>query len=290
MTEAQLYSKLSQEFKGAKIIKLESMVKKIVLISKVRVSKDRKCLNYDEISLNNIDERGIVFIPKNTKKQLPANCSILEKQSLKYGDLVLNRRTTQMKVGFIDKSNNYRQVIVGNNSMIRITFDCNTQINRARFIQLYLQLPFVLEHLNNLSDFSIKNREIRKLTKLKYTVRLKRKLTLRDYQFHFNEFFEIHPIRLLSSILLRKLPIPEFLDIAQTTSLSEKLYPKMDAIAEAKSIRNTIEELINKLEEDKLALATKCFTKYDESASIHMDIDRTKKLLEIKNMVKKLDI
>lgn len=144
-----LLSRLTQDFGSAKVVTLADITRKIAIISKVRVTKNRTFKEYDEISLNNIDEYGVVYIIADAKEQDGASPTAIKTQSLKYGDLVLNQRTSKMKVGFIDKAQKYKQAIVGNNSMIRVEFE-DGQIDTARYVQLYLQLPYVLEYLNTL--------------------------------------------------------------------------------------------------------------------------------------------
>lgn len=217
MTKDQLLKKLSKEFNGANIVTLKDLTKKIAIVSKVRIGdkKKRDCSDYDEISLYNIDDYGVVYVPENIKESEPANYTSVVNQTLNYGDLVLNQRTTKMKVGFIGKEETYKRRIVANNSMIRIQFPKNN-IDTSRFVQLYLQLPYVVEYLNALPSSSKSDRKI------------------------------------LSSMQLLELPIPEYIEDEQHVSLSEILYPKMELLKEAKEIRLMAEKLIEKYEASKM--------------------------------------
>ncbi len=214
MTKKQLLQKLSDEFNGVKIVKLKDITEKTTIIAKVRVREKRTFTNYDEISLNNIDEYGEVFIPDDTKQQEAANTVAIEAQALRYGDLVLNQRTAKMKVGFIGKHDKYKRVIVGNNSMIKIRFKYN-DIDTARFVQLYLQLPYVLEYLNALPICTQASKSSR---------------------------------RIINSEQIRELPIPEYIESKQLISLSEVLYPKMELISLAKKMRDNAQAFIEKYE------------------------------------------
>ncbi|MCD6433866.1 MAG: hypothetical protein J7L21_07475 [Sulfurimonas sp.] len=248
MTQKQLSKKLEKEFKDTKIVKLKDITKKIAIVSKVRVTKRRECTNYDEISLNHIDDYGVVYIPDGFVNQGPASLTAINAQALHYGDLVLNQRTAKMKVGFIGK--NYKKVIVGNNSMIRVQF-YNDSIDTARFVQLYLQLPYVLEYLNEQAGSSIASGVFSKLQKLRFTNK-NINLTLLDYQYHYSEFFRKPNRKILSSAQLGELPIPRYTDKEQLVSLSEVLYPKMQLIAQAKKMRDDAQKLIEKYEAKRL--------------------------------------
>lgn len=219
MTKEQLLQKLSQEFNSANIVILRDLTKKIAIISKVRIGdkKKRDYTEYDEISLYNIDPYGVVYIPEDAKRPEPANYTSVVNQTLRYGDLVLNQRTSKMKVGFIGKEESYQRRIVGNNSMIRIQFH-NRSIDTARFVQLYLQLPYVLEYLNALPSCSKSDRKI------------------------------------LSSTQLQELPIPEYIEKEQLISLSEVLYPKMELLRQAREMKEIAEGLIEKYEAAKMGL------------------------------------
>ncbi|MEA2016829.1 MAG: hypothetical protein U9N59_00145 [Campylobacterota bacterium] len=211
--EEKFDNALKDMFKQTKVVKLKDITKKIAIISKVRVSNTREFEDYDEISLNNIDDYGEVFIPDNTVQKESASVSAIEAQSLNYGDLVLNQRTSKMKVGFIGRE--YDRVIVGNNSMIRIQFNDN-DIDTARFVQLYLQLDFVQEYLHSITKCSK------------------------------------GPRKILSSAQLQELAIPEYIEKQQLISLSEVLYPRMKLLSLAWQMREDALKLIKKYDSRKI--------------------------------------
>jgi len=269
MTQKQLSKKLAKEFKSTKIVKLKDITKKIAIVSKVRVTKKRECTNYDEISLNHIDEYGVVYIPDGFINQGPASLTAINAQALHYGDLVLNQRTAKMKVGFIGK--NYKKTIIGNNSMIRVQFN-NDSIDTARFVQLYLQLPYVLEYLNEQAGGSIASGVLTKLQKLRFTNK-NTNLTLLDYQYHYSEFFKKPNRKILSSAQLGELPIPKYTDKEQLVSLSEVLYLKMQLIAQAKKMRDDAQRLIEKYEAERLESIGVNFQKEFDEELIDNDMD-----------------
>lgn len=269
MTQKQLTKKLAKEFKDTKIVKLKDITKKIAIVSKVRVTKKREWTNYDEISLNYIDDYGVVYIPDGFMNQGPASLTAINAQALHYGDLVLNQRTAKMKVGFIGK--NYKKVIVGNNSMIRVQFN-NDSIDTARFVQLYLQLPYVLEYLNEQAGNSIASDAFAKLQKLCFSNK-NINLTLSDYQYHYSELFRKPNRKILSSAQLRELPIPRYTDKEQLISLSEVLYPKMQLIAQAKKMRDDAQRLIEKYEAERLECIGVNFQKEFDEKFIDNDMD-----------------
>lgn len=254
MTEKQLLRKLSDEFNGVKIVKLKDLTEKVSIIAKVRVRKNRTFTNYDEISLNNIDEYGEIFIPEDAKQQEAANSVAIEAQALRYGDLVLNQRTAKMKVGFIGKHDKYKRVIVGNNSMIKIRFKYN-DIDTARFVQLYLQLPYVLEYLNALPICTQATKNSR---------------------------------RIINSEQIRELPIPEYIESKQLISLSEVLYPKMELIAHAKKIRDNAQALIEKYEKMKTESIDVNFKDSFDESSIDKDYKDIGVFMEMERVYSKL--
>jgi len=230
MTNEKFYDELKNLFQDVKIVTLGDITKKIAIISKVRVNKNRTFTDYDEISLNNIDHYGNIFVSDKSIKREAANPKAINSQALQYGDLVVNQRTSKMKVGFI--SNNYKRVIVGNNSMIRIEFD-NHDIDKARFVQLYLQLPFVQEYLSSLSTSTKSQRKI------------------------------------LSSAKLQELPIPEYKE--QLISLSEILIPRMKLLSLAYEMQENAKKLIEKYETHKAETITLNFKAEIDEDSIAQD-------------------
>ena len=195
---------LKKEFPSCEIVKLKDITIKIAGISKVRVGKSRTWTNYDEISLNNIDDYGVVYIPQNPKEVGPAYDRAIETQALNPGDLVISHRGMVGKVGLI--GSNYKRVIVGNNSMIRIQFPHNKKEETPLFVQAFLQLPFVREYLDKQITCSSADRKI------------------------------------LSAASLSELPIPLF---EETKGLfRDFLYTRMELSLEVARFKRDIDELI----------------------------------------------
>lgn len=242
MKKNKLLEVLAREFKDTPIVTLNDLTQKIAIVSKVRIGNvsNRNYKDYDEISLYNIDDYGVVFVPDDVKEQDYANETSVKNQALQYGDLVLNQRTSKMKIGFISTKESYKRDIVANNSMIRIQFNPNS-IDTARYIQLYLQLPYVLEYLGALPNSSNSNRKI------------------------------------LSSAQLLELPIPQYIEEKQLVSLSSLLYPKMELIKQAKVMRDIADELITRYEADKLELIKANFKNKFNSG----DLDDDTKSIEV---------
>ena len=148
---------LKKEFPNKEIVRLKDITTKIAVISKVRIGNNRTVTDYDEISLNNIDEYGIIYVPQDSKEVGPAYSSSIESQSLKAGDLVVMHRGRVGKVGLV--GTNYKRTVVGNNSMMRIQFPQDKKNETPRFVQAYLQLPYVKEYIDEQLSVS-KDRKI----------------------------------------------------------------------------------------------------------------------------------
>jgi hypothetical protein len=225
-----LEAKLKALFPNTEIVKLEDITTKIAGISKVRVGKDRTYTDYDEISLNDINEYGMVYIPKNPKEVGPANYTAIRSQILQPGDIVMTQRGKVGKVGLI--GNNYKRAIVGNNSMIRIQFPHNRNNETSQFVQAYLQLPYVREYLNNQITCGSVDRKI------------------------------------LSAATLSNLPIPMFKE--GDGQFTEFLYTRKELSIEAARIEKELQELIElyaKIKDDCVALG---INKYDELQAINI--------------------
>jgi len=137
---------LKEKFPNKEIVKLEDLTYKIAGISKVRYGDNCRDNDYDEISLNYINEYGTIYVPDNSKDSALANHTALENQSLAEGDLIILHRGKIGKMGIIGDS--YKRRIVGNNSMIRIQFDKNRKVDTPWFVMQYLQLPYVREYID----------------------------------------------------------------------------------------------------------------------------------------------
>lgn len=240
---------LKKEFPNTEIVKLEDITTKIAGISKVRVGKNRTYVDYDEISLNDIDEHGIVFVSDNPKEVDPAYNSAIRSQSLQPGDLVMTRRGKVSKVGLI--GHNYNRVIVGNNSMIRIQFPNNRSKETPLFVQAYLQLPYIKEYLNNSITCGSIDRKI------------------------------------LSAASLSKLPIPLFEEGGG--EFTNFIYTRMELSSEALVIEQELQELLEiyyKLKDDCVSLG---ISKRDELQMMNIkDKGVLSKLSGLKEELKKI--
>jgi hypothetical protein len=137
---------LQEKFPDKEIVTLEDLTFKIAVISKVRYGDNCTDNNYDEISLNNIDAYGTIYIPEDSNDPAPANHTALINQSLRAGDLIILHRGKVGKMGIIGED--YKRKIVGNNSMIRIQFDKTRKVDTPWFVMQYLQLPYVKEYID----------------------------------------------------------------------------------------------------------------------------------------------
>jgi hypothetical protein len=248
VVQTTLKQMIIKEFGSVEIVKLKDLAKKISIISKVRIGKNRDFSDYDEISLNNIDPYGVIYISPNSKQQQPANRHTINSQKLQYGDLVLNQRASKLKVGLV--GNNYKRVIVGNNSMIRIRFDDN-QIDTARFVQLYLQLPFIQEHLNSLPTCTQNNTR-----------------------------------RILNSTQIGELPIPNYIEEQQLVSLQELLHPKMRMLEQLQDIQNNSTKLIQQLQTQILDMA-KYNYRSDEIDNPTFSDEDIEKMVQLRDIIAK---
>ena len=156
-----LKAKLEEEFIGVEIVKLKDLTKKIAVISKVRVGKERNFVNYDEVTLADTDEYGIIQIDSTKKKPSPANSSAIATQRLHKNDLLVSYRGLDIQVGRIDRE--YKQPVISNNSAIRIQFEYADEYEEEEvsiFVQAYLQLPYVKEYIAKRPQSSENNRKI----------------------------------------------------------------------------------------------------------------------------------
>ena len=156
-----LKAKLEKEFIDVEIVKLEDLAKKIAVISKVRVGKERNVLDYHEVTLADVNEYGIITVDSTKEKPAPANRSAITSQALHKNDLLVSYRGVDIKIGRIDKE--YKEPIVSNNSAIRIQFDYEDKDEEeeiSMFVQAYLQLPYVKEYIAKRPQSSENNRKI----------------------------------------------------------------------------------------------------------------------------------
>ncbi|MFK5937985.1 MAG: hypothetical protein QM497_06250 [Sulfurimonas sp.] len=209
-----LKAKLEKEFIDVEIVKLEDLAKKIAVISKVRVGKERSVLDYHEVTLADVNEYGIITVDSTKEKPAPANSSAIASQVLHKNDLLVSYRGVDIKVGRIDKE--YKKPIVSNNSAIRIQFDYEDKDEEeeiSMFVQAYLQLPYVKEYIAKRPQSSENNRKI------------------------------------LSPLFLSKLPIPLF--HSRNYDFKELVNNRLKAVNIAKELLKEMQELKEKLENHK---------------------------------------
>lgn len=135
------------------IVTLKDLTKKIATISKVRVGKheNRTVTDYAEISLQNIDNLGYIYIPKKYEGHPPANHTSIKKQALNYNDIILSFRSIfSQNIALVNKSYNIYTTVVGNNSMIRIEFEEDRKEDTPIYVYHFLKLPFVHDILKSL--------------------------------------------------------------------------------------------------------------------------------------------
>lgn len=144
---------LIEYFGVRSIVTLKDLTKKIATISKVRVGKheSRTVTDYAEISLQNIDNLGYLYIPKEYKGHPPANRTSIKKQSLNYNDIILSFRSIfSQRVALVNKSYDEYSAVVGNNSMIRMEFEEDRKEDTPIYVYHFLKLPFVHNILKSL--------------------------------------------------------------------------------------------------------------------------------------------
>ncbi len=204
---------LGKKFPNVEITTIKNLTKKVATISKVRVGKEetRKYRDYDEISLNNIDELGYIYVPDTDKQLEPASNKSIQKQALNHCDLIMLLRGKIGKIGMIGEK--YKRTIVGNTSMIRIQFtDKQKENHNPRYIMEYLSLPFVKEYIDTFIPSSgSANR------------------------------------RILNSEVIANLPIPVFVH-NEFIILNNYLLSKIELVNKAKEIHADTQKLVDKFE------------------------------------------
>ena len=141
----QLQKILEQEFEPDNIVTLQEMVESISKVSNVRV-RTKTVENYYELGIDNVDESGVLRIPKHPKKFAPANASAIESQRLHKGDLFFGYRGKMGRVGLVEEE--FDVPVVTNNGMIRIRFAQERREETPRYVQTYLETPLIRSYLN----------------------------------------------------------------------------------------------------------------------------------------------
>ncbi len=209
-----LKAKLKKEFIGIEIVKLKDLAKKIAVISKVRVGKERSVFDYHEVTLADVNEHGIITVDFTKEKPAPANGSAIASQALHKNDLLISYRGVDIKIGRIDKE--YKKPIVSNNSAIRIQFDYESEEEEEEvsiFVQMYLQLPYVKEYIVKRPQSSENNRKI------------------------------------LSPLFLSNMPIPLF--HSRNYDFKDLINNRLKILNSAKEMLHKMQKLVKKLENHK---------------------------------------
>ena len=138
---------LKSRFGDVELVKLSELVESITFVSKVRVRDESKRTDepYEEISFNDVDAYGVIHPPKEFKQLEPANKKALISQRLHKGDLLIAYREGHYKVALFD-GRYENKTLIGNSSMLRITFSNKRNMNTPLFVQAYLQLSIVQEY------------------------------------------------------------------------------------------------------------------------------------------------
>jgi len=206
-----LKAKLVEEFHDVPIVKLKDLTKKIAVISKVRVGTKRDFIDYNEVTLADIDAYGVIQVNSSKKKPAPANASAIASQALHKNDLLVSYRGLDIQVGRIDRE--YKHPVVSNNSAIRVQFedeDAQEEEEVSLFVQTYLQLPYVKEYIAKRPQSTEKNRKI------------------------------------LSPLFLANLPIPLF--YSGDYAFKDFIYKRLKAVNTAKEIIKDMQNWMKNLE------------------------------------------
>jgi len=145
-----LRSILEQEFPSDKIVSLQEMVERVSKVSNVRVRKDRTVEDYYEIGIDDVNEEGVLVVPKDPKKFAPANASAIASQRLHKGDLIFGYRGKMGKVGLVNDV--FDVPVVTNNGMMRIRFPEDRVEETPRYIQTYLESPLIRTFLDSMLE------------------------------------------------------------------------------------------------------------------------------------------
>ena len=152
MTEDQklklsiLEAKLKEAMPENTIVKLGEWTEKIAKISKVNVRK-QKDVAYKEVSMHNIDDNGLIVIPKESIVK-NANLTALETQRLHEGDLVFGYRGKVGKIALVGEESDVP--LVGSHSMMKIVFSDDRRNETPRYVQEYLQKELIRSYLNSM--------------------------------------------------------------------------------------------------------------------------------------------
>ena len=209
-----LQAKLKEEFPDVVIGRLKDLAKKIAVIAKVRVGKERSVLDYSEVTLADADAYGVIRVDPTKEKPAAANSSAIRSQSLHKNDILVSYRGVDIQVGRIDRE--YEKPVVSNNSAIRIQFDYEDKEEEEEvsiFVQIYLQLPYVKEYIASRPQSSQNDRKI------------------------------------LSPLFLSNLPIPLF--HSKNHDFKDFINHRLEILKNAKEMLDEMRQLVKKLENYK---------------------------------------
>ncbi len=266
-----LEKELKTIFGDVPIIRLKDLVKKIAIVSHVRVGKEENRVDtpYEHIFISDIDRYGIIHPPKKVREYAPASPTLLKSQALQKGDLIISHRGASLDVGLFDGSYTDK-IYIGNNSMIRIQFDDNRKETTPLFVKTYLQLHLVHRYLNSLASERMSQRNINR--------------------------------KILSSEELLDLPIPYFEEGDEPQKLQELYFRRIELCGNLYTLYQKIHHLSNScsiLKNDTLVTHIKSNsllmekTKENDLALIkkledmNIDLDEVKSLLSA--IQKKID-
>lgn len=237
-----LQEKLQEEFSDVEIVTLKDLTKKIAVISKVRVGKERSVTDYHEVTLTDVNAYGIIEVDLSKGTPAPANSSAITSQRLHKNDLLVSYRGKDIKVARIDRE--YKVPVVSNNSAMRIQFDCEDKEETEEvslFVQIYLQLPYVKEYIDSREQTPNTNR------------------------------------KLLSPTFLADLPIPLF--ESRDYDFKDFINTRLEMLITAKKMMQEVHNLVNKLENYKDEGLTLYLSTKDYSADVtRRDLERLEEL------------
>jgi len=156
-------------FPSLELTYLDSVTSKIALVPQVRLGDSLDFTDYEEVSLQNSKSDGGVLIPNNSQKpSYPANRILVDKHSLKKGDLLLSYRAKN-SIKVLRVKETPKRAMIGNTATVRIEFKYHDLDTLPIIIQSYLQLDIVEDYL---IDKAINNKESNKTSRFLISPRI----------------------------------------------------------------------------------------------------------------------
>jgi len=149
MRTGKLKKKIQEYMPDTKIVTLADLTHSISKVANVRV-RNKTISKYHELGIENINEEGILSIPKEPKVYAAANESAIKSQSLHAGDIIFGYRGKVGKIGLVN--NEFSIPVVTNSGMMRITFNKNRTEETPQYVQIYLQSNLIRTYLNTTLD------------------------------------------------------------------------------------------------------------------------------------------